>query len=709
MGAFELPRVPDLVDLATDEFDFNFNAGDVSLREAIAIANVTPGADVINFAPSLIGQTITLGLGEIAITDSVTVNGLGADQLTVSANLAIGGGLSRIFHIDDGNDSSEIDVNINDLTLANGGNVNEGGAIWSSEDLFLHGSYVVGNQAETGGGIYQAIGELIVTFTTVSGNSASGRGGGIALVGTFAQMASNTITGNDAVESGGGMYVSGGIALVEHTTITNNTARDGTTLTDGGGLHIVGVSTVELDHTIVAGNTGHGTAPEIAGEVSASYSLVGSSAGAIITNVVGNFIGTPISPIDPLLAPLEYYGGPTPTHAPLAFSLAIDGGNPAILPPLSDQREFPREVDGDSNGSAIIDIGSFEKETTPSLGLFVDLLTDELDADRGPGDLSLREAIEEANNNFGLDTIGFRSFLAGQTLALTLGELAISDDVVIDGIDAPTLTIDAGGLSRIFLVDDANASNDADVDLRRLRLTGGAVIGNGGAIFSRENLSLFSVDVFGNTATGDGGGIYAEDGSLTTLLTTIDGNTATTATGDGGGIFARLINTSISKSTVSGNDAGGLAGGVFIYRGTANIENSTISGNDADSAGGGINSYNATTNIDHSTITLNTADDDNNGGAGVSGGGVRVHRGTVNLENTIVADNRDRTGTRAGRNQCVYRRTECPLQPDWRRHWFEPKRQRRQPNWQQRRYDRPTTRPVVEQRGPHADARAIGR
>ena len=94
-----------LVTTNLDEDD----AGDglTSLREAINLANNTPGDATIRFDIGLMGETITLGGSQLEITDSITIEGFGMDQLTISANDA-----SRVFVIDDGNDSAEIDVTI---------------------------------------------------------------------------------------------------------------------------------------------------------------------------------------------------------------------------------------------------------------------------------------------------------------------------------------------------------------------------------------------------------------------------------------------------------------------------------------------------------------------------------------------------------------------------------------------------------------------
>src|SRR5262249_49339498 len=83
-----------------------------SLRSAINQANAAPGPDTIAFAHGLHG---TIGLdstrGELDITDSLTIDGPGADRLTVSGSDA-----TRVFSVS----GSTTDVEICDLTIAHG-------------------------------------------------------------------------------------------------------------------------------------------------------------------------------------------------------------------------------------------------------------------------------------------------------------------------------------------------------------------------------------------------------------------------------------------------------------------------------------------------------------------------------------------------------------------------------------------------------------
>ena len=86
------------------------------MREAIQPANTdTPfggcttglGADIIEFAGFATLATILLAFGELTISSDIRINGLGANNLTVSGN-----GASRVFQITAGI------VNINKLKFS---------------------------------------------------------------------------------------------------------------------------------------------------------------------------------------------------------------------------------------------------------------------------------------------------------------------------------------------------------------------------------------------------------------------------------------------------------------------------------------------------------------------------------------------------------------------------------------------------------------
>jgi hypothetical protein len=91
------------------------DSGAGSLRAAVVAAESNPGADLIRFANRLNG-TITLTTGELLISTDLTIQGLGANRLTVSGDAA-----SRIFNVMGGVDeATAIDVNISGLKVTRG-------------------------------------------------------------------------------------------------------------------------------------------------------------------------------------------------------------------------------------------------------------------------------------------------------------------------------------------------------------------------------------------------------------------------------------------------------------------------------------------------------------------------------------------------------------------------------------------------------------
>jgi predicted outer membrane repeat protein len=236
------------VDTLVDEADGNIVDGDVSLRDAIAVAT---SGETIDFS---VTGTIQLdsSLGALAIDKNLTIEGPGANQLTID-----GGQSVRGFIIDDGNATGDKNVTISGLTITHGhtiqsdGSVNagRGGAILSFENLSLAQVHLVDNEAGAdGGGVWIRFGDLNVVESTLSGNIAGFKGGAIYARDGDSSITSSTISGNSVdvgTSSGGGIYARNGLHSISHSTITGNSADL------AGGVR--GVDSI--DHSIVAGNT----------------------------------------------------------------------------------------------------------------------------------------------------------------------------------------------------------------------------------------------------------------------------------------------------------------------------------------------------------------------------------------------------------------------------------------------------------------------
>ncbi len=401
------------VTTAADVVDANDNV--LSLREAVLAANASAGvADTVQFDTALFAgpKTITLTLGELPVTDALTVTGPGSSRLTFDGNNA-----SRLLNVDG---PGAFAVTLSGLTLAHGRTAGRGGAVQvQDEALTLDGCVVTGNTAgPAGGAVSVGAGRLTVRNCDLNANSLlgpSGLGGAVAVAGpaavtlTGSSFARNSagpdgsggalafgggsllldgcaVVANSAGQAGGGLSLTGtvdaGGLMVRNSTISGNTAPRGggvalrdltgtlqvqnSTLTansatadGGGGIDLIsGSGGVTVVSSVVAGNTG-ASAPDIlsAGSVLVTYSAVGSPAG--FTPAAGSGNNLPYG-IDLRLAPLGYYGGPTLTHAPRPGSLLLDrGSNPANL--ATDQRGpgFPRTV------GLATDIGAVEGITPP--------------------------------------------------------------------------------------------------------------------------------------------------------------------------------------------------------------------------------------------------------------------------------------------------------------------------------------------------------
>ena len=189
------------------------DSGTGSLRTAITTANAHPG-DMIKFATRLHG-TITLTSGELLITANVTINGPGANQLSISGNKS-----SRIFEI-----ATSLNVTINDLTITHGYAVYEGGGILNDgSNLTLSGDDLTDNVVTesptdasatatdlyaNGGALDSLAGTLSITNCRITGNQALGAAGLAALGEAY----------------GGGVNIQASTGTFSESTISDNVAQ----------------------------------------------------------------------------------------------------------------------------------------------------------------------------------------------------------------------------------------------------------------------------------------------------------------------------------------------------------------------------------------------------------------------------------------------------------------------------------------------------
>jgi len=204
--------------------------------------------------------------------------------------------------------------------------------------------------------------------------------------------------------------------------------------------------------------------------------------------------------------------------------------------------------------------------------------------DVSAGDCTLRDAIDDANNNAGYDRV-FLTNVSGN-IQLTGGEIPIGESTYIYGPGADQLTVTAQSNNRIFNI----ATVGGRVFLSYLTLAGnGTVSGDGGLIHNGDTeLDIVASVLSGATATGRGGAIY-DDGAYAfgyynqLTYSTVSGNHAAT----GGGVYAYYISGFDFDDTFTGNGSTAGYGGA-LDTGTGYVFDSTVSGNSATVNSGGI-------------------------------------------------------------------------------------------------------------------------
>lgn len=265
---------------------------------------------------------------------------------------------------------------------------NNGGAVRifdNAATVFITRSVFDANTAVNGGGAIVAETSGLLSFTdcTFEDNVAIGTNGGAVLnSGSHSySISSSAFVRNSALfGNGGALTVNSSSHSMSNTTFSGNQALDGGAIyfndpamgfsitsstfynnrasNTGGGLFVQDGS-VDLEHTVVAGNTPDDLLVGSGSINSDDYNLIGFDPGSVMTPMANDQVGTTV-PLDPMLGSLQLNGGSTPNHLPLSGSPLVDAGNQADLFAPNDQRGFPR-VDGTE-----ADIGSVELEVSVS-------------------------------------------------------------------------------------------------------------------------------------------------------------------------------------------------------------------------------------------------------------------------------------------------------------------------------------------------------
>ena len=401
-----------------------------------------------------------------------------------------------------------------------------GGLYTNNSTVTLNTVTITGNQAindfrNDGGGILAAGSDLTITGSTITKNTAPDCGGGLFLSHTNANITGSTIEGNQA-KKGAGVYLNDSPDVAEadctgsHThNITGTNINRNTASSMGGGMY-VGQSNVTLTGSTLDGNV---TTDKTGGQGGA---IVAYSAGDITldsTTVTNNYAAA---------------GGGI-------YSLGTAGSDTHIT--LRNNTKFTGNTA--TSGAGIYLAHSLGNNILLELS---DSAIDNNTASSGGGGIFAYNGVQinanKASFNGNKAASGAGIYLYGQNNKV-MAELT---DSFIDN----NIASDWGG--GIFAYNGAEVkANNTSISNNKGGNAGGLLVWNN----SSAELSNGS-KVIGNTATkGNGGGVYAINGTVTATDCDIIHNTAT---GNGGGIYGEQRSTIGLRTGALYNNHAGTAG-----------------------------------------------------------------------------------------------------------------------------------------------------
>jgi Ca2+-binding RTX toxin-like protein len=652
------------------------DAGAGSLRDAVAQADLAGGTNTINFDLGSGPQMITLTSGQLELTGgTTTIDGTGA-AVTVSGNLA-----GRIVQIDSGATGELLG-----LTLSGGKVPDRGGAVLNLGALVAADCAFSGNQntaqTATGGGALDNVGTAALTSCTFQNNGEYLNGGaiddeaGAALTVCGCSFQNNTcahfagaiwgagstssitvtdssFSGNFAVGDAGAIFFEGHLALT-NDSFTNNRS------TNGGAILFHSGSAPTIDHCTFTGNkavVGGAFLNDQSIVVATNCTFTGNTAFGVSYAGGGAIVNT---------------DGPNPTGGPDVY-LANDTftGNSASLGGAIDTSSAAAASsmvitgctftgNASSQGGGAINTRHFQGVTTISISASTFANNTATTAGGAINNSDPRADVRVAATTIadnsagasggGIANAGTLNLSAGTTL--TGNQAASGGGVANTGTESDnqatfsqnTAKQGAGGG-----LDNQGLATETAADFDGNKTTGAA--GNGGGIANDGNLTVIATRVANCVAAALGGGVFnsgqttIEHSNLSNDQAVDGGGVATSSTGQtiidessfasdaaagvGGGAES-TGDTAIGNSTFAGGEAGDNGGGVGANSGQIYVYNTTITGNGAANSGGGIDIGGAAATLVNCTVVGNTA---------ALGGGIHVGTGTVELGNTLVAEN----------------------------------------------------------------------
>tara|TARA_R110002072_G_scaffold302710_2_gene487739 strand:- start:309223 stop:315027 length:5805 start_codon:yes stop_codon:yes gene_type:complete len=645
----------------------NGSDGLTSLREAITAANSNAGADTIDFTGTFGAfEPIVLSLGELTITEGLTINGSTAFSLSVEVD---GDDLSRVFNIDTTDAVTFIGVDVTGGAAVDGAGIFNNG----SDLTYQFGMISNNNATGSGGGIFNAAGTVsieqsnindntavragggiedqsndanAITFTNgnLNGNSATGgvagpgNGGGLHVTGSGNVTITNvSVTGNTAASEGGGLWNGTGTMTISDTSgnvlIDGNTASGNDANNGGGGIFNAGgtvliqdndpTNTITISNNIADGTSGSGGG--ILNDAGGTLTVTGATISGNAANRAGGGIESTAGTTNTLTSVtlIDNVAGRAGSASPgNGGGLHITGNGNADIMGGSVTGNFAASEGGglwNGTGTMTIDGTMITGNAAAGNG-----------ADQGGG------GVFNAGGTLDIDNATISNNLAAAAITFSLDGNQVVPPVSTSASGSAIAQLDpATGTFRLdlFVTGMELPTNPGGLpDLTMANVHLGAAGVNGPVIFDLLALGSFVQEDNGLRLILDGE-VFPED-SLADLLA---GNTYVNIQSDDN-MSGEIRGQIIVPSTM------GSGGGILNDQGTLTVDNSTIDGNIASRAGGGIETNVGTTTLTNVTLSNNVAGPDgaatpgNGGGLHVTGaGGVTINGGMV-TGNTAAAE-----------------------------------------------------------------------
>ena len=583
---------------------FNFTGGTLAANTAVRGGGVFCYSGTFTFNGGTIGgssanaNTATQYGGGVYLDTSwtPTKGTISYNKSTGAASSSYGGGGVAV------GGGYTFTLNTANVVINNNTATGYGGGVlaFSSATFTMSGGNLRHNSAASGGGV-AVLGSAKLTQSggtiggSSNGNSAT-YGGGVFVnsKGTI-NLSGGTISYNGASSGGAGVYLYSG-TITQRNTVSNNSFA--TSSSYGGGVYLR-AGTYNLSAGSISNN-----------EV-ANSSVGGSSygGGVYIAGGTFNLNGGTVSGNTVTGAPGTHAGGGIYLNGgALNISSGYVTGNSAVN---------PNSATG-YGGGVYANGGTF----TLSGGYL--------------------RSNSAAHNGGGVYVNGSATF---RMTGGTIGGSGNANGAEYGGgvyLNSSTAaTISAGTIS----YNNASYGGGVYVNTNRsLTVSGTANIsynqaGNGGGLYVAGTLTLSGGSVYCNSAY-DGGGMYANGGTITMNGGTVGGSGSTYANhaaNSGGGVYIASGTFNMSAGTVSYNTAT-YAAGIYTAGTTSLTGTAVVSNNTASSSGGGVSNYGS------GTLTINGANVEiRNNICNVTtagyGGGMYVYDGTVNFVTGKINDN----------------------------------------------------------------------